>query len=237
MNCLIVDDEPLAREGLDSYAAQIDFLQVAGLAEDATQALSILEQQSIDLLFLDINMPKISGIDFLKSLKTPPIVIVTTAYPSFALEGFQLEVLDYLVKPITFPRFLKAAVRAKKQYDLLQSRSAPESTEDEPHFFIKCEGKIEKIEWAELHYVEAMQNYVHLHTDRGRFTALAPLKQVENKLPTDQFLRVHKSFLVNRAKVRTIEGNTLLLQKRAIPVSRSRLAAVTEAILGDRLIN
>ncbi|MEM9917877.1 MAG: LytTR family DNA-binding domain-containing protein [Bacteroidota bacterium] len=239
MNCLIVDDEPLAREGLADYARQIDFLELKGLAEHPMDALQLMESTTIDLMFLDVHMPKMSGLDFLKSLDNPPIIILTTAYPSFALEGYQLNVLDYLVKPITFQRFLKSALKAKKQFELLTgTRPNTEKKSSEPdHFFIKSDGKIEKITFAELQYVEGMQNYLTLHTERGKFTTLLTLKSLLEKLPADRFVQVHRSFIVQLGKVQTIEGQLLRIEGASIPISRSRLEEVTQRLLGDNLIN
>ncbi|MEM6320370.1 MAG: LytTR family DNA-binding domain-containing protein [Bacteroidota bacterium] len=242
MTCIITDDEPLAREGLAQYVADIDFLQLQGIAENPLETLAIMESKSVDLLFLDIQMPKLNGLDFLKSLDHPPLVIITTAYPSFALEGYQLDVLDYLVKPITFQRFLKACMKAKKQFDLMQkSSSTPASptpkTTSKEHFFIKCDGKIERIRFDELLYVESMQNYVSLQTETRKFTTLLTLKNTLAELPTDRFLQVHKSFIINLDKVQTLGEGHIKIKERLIPISRSRLAEVTQRILGDDLIN
>ena len=241
IKCIITDDEPLAREGLANYVKDIDFLTLAGLAEDPLKTLAIMEQTPVDLLFLDIQMPKLTGLDFLKSFDHPPLVIITTAYPSFALEGYQLDVLDYLVKPITFQRFLKACIKAKKQWELLNqppnSSTMPKQVIQKEHFFIKCDGKMERIRFDELLYVESMQNYVMLQTERGKFTTLLTLKNTLAELPATSFMQVHKSFLVNLEKVQTFgEGHIRILDK-LIPISRSRLQAVTQRILGDDLIN
>lgn len=242
INCLIIDDEPLAREGLAQYVGDIDFLQLQGLAEHPLAALTLMAQQPIDLLFLDIQMPKLNGLDFLKSLEHPPLVIITTAYPSFALEGYQLDVLDYLVKPITFQRFLKASMKAKKQFDLIQKPSFPVSSSPivsnaKTHFFIKCDGKIEKIKFDELLYVESMQNYVCLHTENGKFTTLLTLKSTLSELPSSRFIQVHKSFIINVEKVKTLGEGHVKIKSRLIPISRSRLADVERRIIGDNLIN
>jgi len=237
INCLIIDDEPLAREGLATYVGDIDFLKLKDLAENPLEALAIMEAHPIDLLFLDIQMPKINGLDFLKSLEKPPLVIITTAYPSFALEGYQLDVLDYLVKPITFQRFLKASIKAKKQFELLRG-VAPISTptSSKEHFFIKCDGKMERILLEELLFVESMQNYVSLQTTTRKFTTLMTLKSMLEKLPTTTFLQVHKSFIINIKKVQSLGDGQVQIKDRLIPISRSRLAAVTQRILGDDMI-
>lgn len=241
MKTLIIDDEPLAREGMSDYVNQVDFLELVGTAEDALEALKFLRNQEVDLLLLDVNMPKISGIDFLKTLQNPPIVILTTAYPSFALEGYKLNVLDYLVKPITFSAFLTSALKAKKQFDLLQQKPSAAPAKDNPQpdksfFFIKSEGKTEKVVLSELLYAEAMQNYVHFYTERGKFTALLPLKNIESELPEPRFVRVHKSYIANLEKVTTIDGNTLLIGKHRVPVSRNKIAEVSALILGGKLL-
>jgi len=232
INCLITDDEPLAREGLAQYVADIDFLQLQGIAENPLETMSIMEKKPVDLLFLDIQMPKINGLDFLKSLDNPPLV----------LEGYQLDVLDYLVKPITFQRFLKACIKAKKQFELMQKTPSPVlplPTKSIPkeHFFIKCDGKIERIRFDELLYVESMQNYVSLQTERGKFTTLLTLKNTLAELPTTSFMQIHKSFIVNLEKVQTLGDGHIKIKDRLIPISRSRLGEVTQRILGDDLIN
>jgi len=242
IKCIITDDEPLAREGLAQYVQDIDFLELKGLAENPLETLKLMEGTAIDLLFLDIQMPKLNGLDFLKSLDNPPLVIITTAYPSFALEGYQLDVLDYLVKPITFQRFLKACIKAKKQWELLRNNNGESSTiaiesNSKEHFFIKCDGKMERIRFDELLYVESMQNYVSIQTTRGKFTTLLTLKNTLSELPSSSFIQVHKSFIVNLEKVQTLGDGHITIQDKLIPISRSRLSAVTQRILGDNLIN
>ena len=242
IHCIITDDEPLAREGLAQYVSEIDFLQLQGIAEHPLETLAIMENKQVDLLFLDIQMPKLNGLDFLKSLDQPPLVIITTAYPSFALEGYQLDVLDYLVKPITFQRFLKACIKAKKQLELMRSKTIqpailPTKDDTKEYFFIKCDGKIERIRFDELLYVESMQNYVMLQTERGKFTTLLTLKNTLSELPSATFMQIHKSYIVNLEKVQTLGDGHIKIKERLIPISRSRLAAVTARILGDDLIN
>lgn len=242
INCIITDDEPLAREGLAQYVTDIDFLNLQGIAENPLETMAIMQDKSVDLLFLDIQMPKLNGLDFLKSLDNPPLVIITTAYPSFALEGYQLDVLDYLVKPITFQRFLKACFKAKKQFELMQGKSDQKSMVaakpvTKEHFFIKCDGKIERIRFDELLYVESMQNYVSLQTERGKFTTLLTLKNTLSELPSTSFMQIHKSFIINLEKVQTLGDGHIKIKDRLIPISRSRLTEVTKRILGDNLIN
>ena len=234
LQCLIVDDEPLARQGLAGYVAQVDFLTLAGETGDPTEALGMLARLPVDLLLLDIHMPRLSGIDLLKSLPDPPLVILTTAYPSYALEGYQLDVLDYLVKPITFPRFLKAVNKARQQHQLRQGTPAPRPAAD--HFFIKVEQQYEKIRLDEIRYVEGMQNYVAIHTDRGRFLTLLTMKAMEEELPAPRFLRVHKSFLVATSRVDTVQRHELRIGSHAIPIGRSYRDQVMSDIVLGRLM-
>lgn len=240
LRCLIVDDEPLARKGLADYVDQIDFLELAGVAEDPIEALDHLEKQPVDLLLLDIHMPRLNGLDLLRSLRRPPLVIITTAYPDYALEGFQLEVLDYLVKPITFPRFFKAVLRARKYAGLQDAAPGPAPALPAPgpdHFFVRSDGRVERISYDELLYAESMQNYVLLHTRQGRITALMSMKQLLEELPPDRFLRVHKSFSVHLKHVTSVDQASLWIGDREIPVSRARREEVLRAVVGDRLIN
>ncbi|RMG74268.1 MAG: DNA-binding response regulator [Bacteroidetes bacterium] len=235
LRCLIVDDEPLARQGLAGYVEKVDFLELVTQTGDPTEALGLLARHPVDLLLLDIHMPHLSGIDLLKSLPDPPLVILTTAYPSYALEGYQLDVLDYLVKPITFPRFLKAVNKARQQHQLRQ-QAQPSPPDQAEHFFIKVEHQYEKIRLDEIRYVEGMQNYVAIHTDRGRFLTLLTMKAVEAELPGPRFLRVHKSYLVATARVDTVQRHELRIGDQAIPIGRSYRDQVIDDIVLRRLM-
>jgi DNA-binding LytR/AlgR family response regulator len=242
IRCLIVDDEPLAQEGMAGYVQQLDFLELVGSAAHPLEALPLLKQHQPDLLLLDIEMPKLNGLDFIRSLHQPPLIVLTTAYPSYALEGFELEVLDYLVKPITFERFLKTALRVQRRCQENQplSPTAPAPvaapTQENKDFFIKADGKLERITLAELQYVEAMQNYIHLYTGRGRFTTLLSLRDLEAAVGHPDLLRVHKSYLANLRRVATIEGRQLVIGEARVPVSRFRWEKVEKRLLGGHLL-
>src|SRR5882757_7055145 len=163
INCVIIDDEPLAREGLANYVREVDFLNLGGICENPLELLPLIDRQTVDLIFLDIQMPKMNGIEFLKIMQKPPMVVITTAYPSYALEGFQLNVLDYLLKPITFERFFKSATKAKDYHQLITKSNFSDAQKNESaadYFFIKCGSKYEKIHFADILYVQGMQNYV-----------------------------------------------------------------------------
>jgi two-component system, LytTR family, response regulator len=237
INCVIIDDEPLAREGLANYVREVDFLNLAGICENPLELLPLIDKNAIDLVFLDIQMPKMNGIEFLKIMQKPPMVVITTAYPSYALEGFQLNVLDYLLKPITFERFFKAASKARDYHRLL-TRPASEQTNaapDDDYFFIKCGNKYEKILFGDILYVEGMQNYVNIYTSKGKFITILSLKSLEENLDKHTFLRVHKSYIVSVSKIESIEGNEIFIQNHRIPISRNYRQLVIDRVVNKRL--
>jgi len=198
----------------------------------------LLDAQVVDLIFLDIQMPVMNGIDFLRMMTNPPMVIITTAYPSYALDGFQLDVMDYLVKPITFSRFFQAVTKAKDYRQLLDRSSAPEVSKTgapAEYFFIKCDYKYEKIYFTDILYIEAMQNYVAIHTTKGRYITLLYLKNIEQNLDRRSFIRVHKSYLVSIAKIDAIENNEVVIQSNRIPISRNYREDVIARVVNDRL--
>jgi len=210
LNCIIIDDEPLARKGLLAYCNDISFLNVIGVCKNALQANDVLHEQTVDLIFLDINMPILTGLDWLKSLTFSPLVVMTTAYPQYALESFSFEVIDYLVKPISFERFLQAA---NKAYRLTKT------TENEQIFFVKSEKSLKKMKLNEILFVEAMQNYVKIITTSEPVITHSTLKQLRENLPNQLFVQTHKSYLVSKTHVSEIVGNQILLGKYKIPIS------------------
>jgi DNA-binding LytR/AlgR family response regulator len=233
LKCLIVDDEPVARKVLAEFIEDIDWLELAGQAENPLKAMKLLREQEIDILFLDINMPKINGIDFLKSSPTDACVIITTAYAEYAVESYGLDVMDYLLKPIAFDRLLKACNKAKEWRELRQA-SGPGKPND--HFFIKSNNQIEKVYYDELIYVEAMLNYVMLYTTAKKMMVYVTIKSLEEQLPADLFIKVHKSFIVNMNKIRSIEGNVLDMGTEKITISQSLREKVINEIVKDKMI-
>jgi DNA-binding LytR/AlgR family response regulator len=181
ISCVIIDDEPLAREGMADYVREVDFLHLVATCENPVELMGLLDKHTVDLVFLDIQTPKMNGIDFLKIVQKPPMVIITTAFPSYALDGFQLNALDYLLKPITFDRFYKSVHKAREYHQLLQRPTAsdPAPARASDHFFVKCGTKYEKILFDDILYVEGMQNYVTIHTTKGRYITLLYLKNLE----------------------------------------------------------
>lgn len=228
INCLIVDDEPVARKIVQEFVEEMDWLQLVGQAESPLKAINLLAQSSVDLLFLDIEMPQMSGLELLKNLPNPPAVIVTTAYPQYAPEGFELNVLDYLLKPISMERFLKAALKAKAFFEQKNKTSTPNAD----YFFVKCDGNIERIELRELLYVKALENYIIIQTAQRKYITYLTMKGLEDYLPTEQFIKIHKSYLIPIAKIDRIEGNEVHIGNEKLPLSRNLRAEVLERIEG-----
>jgi len=220
----------LAREGLKSYIREIDSLELCAVCENALDANEVLKEEKPDLMFLDIQMPKITGIDFLKSLQSPPMVILTTAYPNYALQGFELDVVDYLVKPYPFDRFLKAVNKAKDLYHLKQHPKEYPSTKDA--MFLKVDNVLKRVILNDIIYIEGMENYVALHTKEGRMITLMTMKSMEETLPSENFLRVHKTYIISKNHVKGIEGNEIDMGKVKIPMSRNRRNEIIDELVG-----
>lgn len=232
---IIIDDEPLARKGLREYIQDVDFLSLRGEFDNPLSASTVLEEENIQLIFLDIQMPKLTGIQFLKTLiKTPP-VIFTTAFPQHALEGFELNALDYLLKPISFDRFLKAANKAKEFYELRhQNMIGIEKLTD--HFFIKSDNRLVKILFDDILFVEALQNYVLIYTTTKKYITYLTFHAVQDYLPAHLFLKTHKSYIISVSKIDSIEGNDVRIGDHHIPVSRNLKDEVMAKLLGDRFL-
>lgn len=230
LKCIITDDEPIARKGLQSYVERIDFLELVGVCEDAIQLNNQLKSQQADLLFLDIEMPYMTGIELLNSLSNPPKVIITSAYAEYAIKGYDLEVSDYLLKPISFERFLKAV---NKVYDQLISSQTPVVQD---YLFVKTSLKLEKIRFNDMRFIEGVENYVAIYTSDGKIITHTTLRTILQKLPPERFVQVHKSYLVNIDKIDSIEGNLLGIGKSKIPLSRTYKEAALEIILKNKLL-
>lgn len=233
IRCMIIDDEPIACKGIEEYINEVDFLNLVNVCNNAVKAYDFLHSEKVDLIFLDIEMPKLTGIQFLQSFKNAPAVILTTAYPDYALQGYELDVMDYLVKPVSFSRFLKAANKAK---DFLTGRNTGrENLIDKDHFFLKVNSKFEKIFYDEVLYVEALQNYVAIHLSDKKLMSYITISQVETLLPEDLFMRVHKSYIVSLPKIQCLQGNTLLVGQKQIPVSRNLKEKVKAKVVDKKL--
>jgi DNA-binding LytR/AlgR family response regulator len=240
LNCLIVDDEPLAQEVLAAHIAKIPSLNLVQQASNAMEAFEALHKNSIDLIFLDINMPVVSGLNFLRSLKDPPAVILTTAYTEYAMEGYELDVVDYLLKPIPFDRFFKAVKKASLHLNS-NGRNVPALAEDaslhipqatasvsapvneKNYFFIKADGKLIKVNYADIKFIEGMKDYLKIHTTSNAIVTHHTMKAMEEQLPSSKFMRVHKSYIIALNAIKSIEGNIIHLDmdKAEVPLGSS----------------
>lgn len=220
IRCIAIDDEPLALKQIEAYIDKTPFLEKIALCDSALQAIEVLQNNQVDLMFVDINMPDLSGMDFVKTLEDPPKVIFTTAYSQYAVEGFKVDALDYLLKPIGYPDFLKSANKAKAWFESHQSASVSVNGEEQ-FLFIKSEYRIVRINFNDIKYVEAMSEYVKIHLANSKpVMSLLSMKSLEAQLPTDKFMRVHRSFIVNLSKISIIERNRIVFEGSVyIPVS------------------
>lgn len=207
ISCLIVDDEPSSQNVLKSFISKIDTLELKHICNNALEALEYMQQSPIDLLFLDINMPDLSGVSFYKSLSNPPEVIFTTAYSEYALEGFELNALDYLLKPFSFERFLKAVskIKAKKQKDTQK-------------IILKSDKKYYQINFNSIFYIESLGDYIKIYIEDKFIVVYKPLKEILIELPNTQFVQVHKSYIINKTKIEYVEGNLVIINSTKIPL-------------------
>lgn len=232
MNCIILDDEPLARKGLREYIADASFLNLVGEFDHPLKAMDTITREKVELVFLDIQMPRMTGIEWIKSLPHPPMIIFTTAYPQYALEGFELNAVDYLLKPFSFDRFWKAILKARA---LQEGKRPATAAEEADHFFIKTDGKLIRVNVADVLFIEALQNYVAIHTRERKIITYLTLQGLEAQLPEGHFIKTHKSFLVAVDKVESIEGNEIGIGSHRIPISRAWKDSVVEKLTQNRL--
>jgi DNA-binding LytR/AlgR family response regulator len=219
MRCLIVDDEPLAQNILEKYVSMLEELTLVSKCSNAIQAISILQTDQIDLLLLDIQMPELNGLDMLRHLRRRPQVILTTAFSEYALTAFELEVVDYLLKPFSFERFARAIDRARQRrpdnHSLRQKMLPP------PHLFLKADRKLHKVFIADILFIEGLSNYLKVYTSQGMLIIREKMSDMENALPAEQFVRVHKSFIVASSHIEYIEGNWILIRQYRVPIGES----------------
>jgi DNA-binding LytR/AlgR family response regulator len=218
---LIVDDEPLARKLIASHASRIESLELVGECATAIEAVNLLRQKAVDLIFLDIQMPELSGLDFIKTLKNPPAIILITAHRDFAVEAFDLDVLDYLLKPVSFDRFLKSV---NKYFDRTTGASAKSGTrvnELEGYVYLKSDKKDHKINLDEILYVESLDDYVKVILKSATLITRENISTLEQKLPSDQFVRIHRSFLVALKQIQTVSGDGVQLNGKELPFGRA----------------
>ena len=218
LKCIVVDDEPLAQEVLERYLQNIREIEVVTTCSNALEAFEVLNNEAIDLMFLDISMPVISGLDFLRSLHKAPAVIITTAHPDYALQGYDLDVVDYLVKPVSMERFMKAVNKAIERVRLPLHISRVAQPD---YMFVKSDQKLIRINFADIHYIEGMKDYVKIFTNEKMIVTLHTMKFFEANLPSDQFIRIHKSYIANSSSIKSISGNELELHQSRLPIGSS----------------
>ncbi len=237
ISCLIVEDEPLARNLITEYVSKVPYLNLIKACSGALEAMEILRNNQVDLLFLDVQMPELTGISFLKSLQKKPLVILTTAYSEYALEGYELDITDYLLKPITFERFLKAVDKVNQR----MSGIAPTSTSDKPaetspsFIFVKDGTKLVKIRWDDILYVEGLKDYVTIHTRTQKVISLQRLKVLEDQLPADKFIRVHNSFIVALDAIDSVHKDKIQIGQAHIPIGDTYKKSFREFIEGRQI--
>ena len=236
MKCLIVDDEDVAIDGVINYMENLDYLHLVGRCCSAMEALKILKEQEIDLMFLDINMPRLSGLELLESVEKSPLTILTTAYSEYALDGFRLHVVDYLLKPYTFKRFVQATQKALDLYksSLILEKNDVNKTED---MYIRQGDSFERINWDDILFVEAMQNYLKLYLKEKTFVIHQTMISLEEILPKDQFYRVHNSYLVNIGRIDKINGGRLFINGNELPISKYRRGEFLNSIVYKNLMS
>lgn len=230
LNCIIIEDEPLARSLLEQYIAKLPYLTLLHSIANPLEAIEILKEAPVDLLFLDVQMPEITGISLLKLLKKKPMTILTTAYSEYAIEGYELDVTDYLLKPITFDRFLRAVERASQKIEEASVETESEAAElpvkeieaavpQDPFFYVKDGTSLVKVNFNDILYIEGLKDYVQIHTPSRKITTLQRLKALEELLPGDKFIRVHHSYIVGLRWIEEVNRDGLIINETEIPVS------------------
>ncbi len=241
INVLIIDDEPLAQEVLETYIQKIPNLNLVQKCNNAIEANQALQSRAIDLMFLDIEMPQLTGTNFLRSLSNPPKVIFTTAYPNYAIEGFELDAVDYLLKPISLERFMKSVNRAMEQISLEKKENAPvvHEEEEQDFIFVKADKKLVKINFEDIVYIEGLKDYVIIKMDSQRVITLQTMKSLEDKLPAHRFKRIHRSYIVALDKINAIVGNVVEViekgQEKHLPIGKNYKDELLDIINQNRV--
>ncbi|MFN8318009.1 MAG: LytTR family DNA-binding domain-containing protein [Saprospiraceae bacterium] len=234
---IIVDDEPLALDILEAFVSKMPNLQLVAKCENAFEANEVLQNQKVDLMFLDIQMPQLNGVDFVKSLANPPCVVFTTAYPEFAVEGFELNAVDYLVKPVSMERFMKAVNKVAEKVAAKQEVEEPASTDQ--FFFVKADKKLVKINFDDIVYIEGLKDYVIIKNETNRVITLQTMKSLEDKLPPQTFRRIHRSFIVNMNKIQALDGSVVEVMEKGqvkhLPIGKNYRDELLELINGRKI--
>lgn len=229
-NCLIVEDEPLAAEILQDYIAQLPFLECTNVCRDAIYAMQVLQTEKIDVMFVDIHLPKIKGLDFIKTLKHPPQVIITTAYREYAIEGYELNVVDYLLKPINFNRFLAAVNKLKKERVDTHRGVNNSGSDTKEQLLINVNKKTVKLDIDDILFIESRKEYIHITTNDKSFDTRVNISEVSEQLPKEKFLRIHRSFIVAIDKINAFSATSVEINGSSIPIGRSYREIAQQAL-------
>jgi DNA-binding LytR/AlgR family response regulator len=238
VKCIIIDDEPLAVKVIQNHLNEFQNMELVGIFHTPMSALPAIESNEVDVIFLDINMPKMSGLEFLRTLTVKPLIVITTAYREYAVESFDLDVLDYLVKPIPFGRFLKAINKITKRIRYEHDRGSDKGLLEEPFIFLKVDKKLMKIKLNDILYIESLKDYIKVITTLGDYLVHKTMASITEELSSENFIRVHRSFTISLNKITSVEGNSVEIANRRIPIGRNYLQFAKQRIFkNDNLID
>ncbi len=239
INTIIVDDEPLALDVLETFIEQMPEINLVKRCINAFEANQALTEYDIDLMFLDIQMPQLTGTDFVKTLANPPLVIFTTAFPNYAVEGFELDAVDYLLKPISAERFMKAANKAIEKLKLMHTQGVDPDDSSADYIFVKADKKYVKVPYSDMLYIEGLKDYVIIKRSKGRLVTLQTMKSLEEKLPSNQFMRIHRSYIVGVDKIKAIVGNMVEIleegKTKHLPIGKNYRDELLDMVNENRL--
>lgn len=231
IKCIIIDDEPLAIKVIKNHLNEFENIELVDTFVTPIAALTTIESNEIDVIFLDINMPKMSGLDFLRTLSNRPHIVITTAYREYAVESFDLDVLDYLVKPIPFGRFIKAINKVYNRIALERDKLTDNSFKEDPYIFLKVDKKLMKIRLNDILYIESLKDYIKVNTVLGDYLVHKSMTSISDELPDENFIRIHRSFTIAINKISAVEGNSVEIANRRIPIGRNYLQSAKQKIL------
>jgi len=231
IKCIIIDDEPLAAEVIENYLKEFSNVEHIGSFTNPLEALELIESGEIEAVFIDINMPKMNGLEFIRSIEAKPSFVITTAYREYAVESYDLDVLDYLVKPIPFNRFLKSINKLSLKFNADRSMENAHDSAEKSFIFLKVDKKLVRIKYNDIHFIESLKDYIKVFTSEGDFLAHKSLTSITEELPKSKFLRIHRSFTVSLDKIDALEGNSVLLKGKRIPIGRKYVNHAKDVIL------
>lgn len=233
MNCIVVDDEPIALEGISEYAKRTPFLKLMGQCKNGYEAIEVISKNDVDLIFLDINMPDLTGVEMMNSIPNPPMVVFTTAYPDYALKGFELNAVDYLLKPISYEKFLLASQKAYKLFSMSETK---DESVNEEYIYVKSEKKLVRVDFNDITYIEGLKDYIRIHTSKTKLIAYLSLNKLKDSLPSDKFIQVHKSFIISMNSVTSIDNNLIHINNDFIPIGRAYRSEFFEKVVDKKYL-